>query len=163
MTCQDILIKLNNGLFGFRVAGIFRRCGMVLLQHPHGDPAYAFPGGHVTFGETSSQALIREMKEEICADVRPIRLVWVDETFWTWGSERCHQVGFYYLAELCDEAQIPLQGRFSLPDAPGIQRSHLEFAWTPLDELDALEVYPPEAKEKLKNLAGGCEHWVYVE
>ncbi len=49
----DILVKIDDGIFSYRVAGILVRHGMVLLQHPLDDPIYAFPGGHVKLGETS--------------------------------------------------------------------------------------------------------------
>lgn len=38
--------------------------------------AFCFPGGHIEGDETEEQALIREMREELDAQVRPIRRVW---------------------------------------------------------------------------------------
>lgn len=52
-------------IFGYRVAGILLRDNKILLQKPTSDTGYALPGGHVEFGETSTQTLVREFKEEI--------------------------------------------------------------------------------------------------
>ena len=51
---QDILFRTNDYIFSYRVAGILIRDGKVLLQKPTNDTGYAFPGGHVGFGETKN-------------------------------------------------------------------------------------------------------------
>ena len=56
---MDILFKTEDRVFSYRVAGICVQNGMVLLQKPANDSAYAFPGGHVAFGETNAETLIR--------------------------------------------------------------------------------------------------------
>ena len=50
----DILFKTDDYIFSYRVAGICVQNGKVLLQKPTNDSGYAFPGGHVAFGETYS-------------------------------------------------------------------------------------------------------------
>ncbi len=155
------MFKFDEGIFSYRVAGILARNGLVLLQHPPGDPSYAFPGGHVNLGETSQEALIREFKEEIGTEIVPGRLLWIVENFFPWGEKRCHQISLYYEVSLVDERQIPLQGKFLAQDEIFGQQVKLEFCWTPISSLDKLEVYPVEAQDKLLHPADGIEHWVY--
>jgi len=38
--------------------------------------AYCFPGGHIEPGESEEEALVRELREELDAAVRPIKRVW---------------------------------------------------------------------------------------
>ena len=83
---MDILFKTEEWVFSYRVAGICVRNGNVLLQKPVNDAAYAFPGGHVTLGESNEETLIREFKEEIGVDIRVGELKWVAEIFFPWGS-----------------------------------------------------------------------------
>lgn len=47
----DILFKTDDYVISYRVAEIFIRDGKVLLQKPTNDTGYAFPGGHLEFGE----------------------------------------------------------------------------------------------------------------
>jgi 8-oxo-dGTP diphosphatase len=40
------------------------------------------PGGGIEIGESESEALVREMQEELTIDVKPIRLCWRSVTPW---------------------------------------------------------------------------------
>ncbi|RPJ49330.1 MAG: NUDIX domain-containing protein [Chloroflexi bacterium] len=163
MANNDILFHTPAGIFSYRVGGILIRDGKVLLQRPPGDPGYAIPGGHVSFGETSQDALAREFKEETGADIRLIRLFCVGENFFPWGEQRCHQIHLYFLVELCDETQIPVDRTFYAYDELEHQRVHLEFSWIPLASLDTITVYPMFLGEKLRHLTDGVELLVYRE
>ena len=72
---MDILFRTDEYVFSYRVAGICIQNGKVLLQKPDNDTAFAFPGGHVTLGETNAQTLIREFKEEIGVDISVVQPV----------------------------------------------------------------------------------------
>jgi ADP-ribose pyrophosphatase YjhB (NUDIX family) len=89
---QDILFKTEDFIFSYRVAWILIRDGKILLQKPKNDNGYSIPGGHVSFGELSSETLIREFKEEMNADIKIKRLVMVGENFWPWGNKPCQQI-----------------------------------------------------------------------
>ena len=43
------------------------------------------PGGTIEQGESESEALVREMQEELAIDVAPVRLCWRSET--PWGTQ----------------------------------------------------------------------------
>ena len=92
---SDIIFKTENYVFSYRVAGILIHNGKVLLQKPTNDTGYAFPGGHVEFGETNEETLIREFKEEIGADIKVKEIKWVAEMFFPWGNKPCHQICLY--------------------------------------------------------------------
>jgi 8-oxo-dGTP pyrophosphatase MutT (NUDIX family) len=157
MEPQDLLFKTQDGIFSYRVAGVLVRDGMVLLQHGLNDPDFAFPGGHVNFGEVSEDALIREFQEEIAADIKPVRLLWIVENFFPWGEKDCHQICLYYLVALGDQARIPLEGSFIA------QGGVLEFCWIDLSELSSITLYPSHAKDKLLDLSNHIEQFVYMD
>ena len=153
---MDILFKEKDWVFSYRVAGICVRNGKVLLQKPVSDTAYAFPGGHVEFGETNEETLIREFKEEIGADISVGELKWVAEIFFPWGEKPCHQICLYYMVE----GDISDTDQFMGIEERGVP---LEFRWIPLGEVQNLEVYPVETPRLLQKLHEGVQHFVYKE
>ena len=160
---SDIIFKTENYVFSYRVAGILIHNGKVLLQKPTNDTGYAFPGGHVEFGETNEETLIREFKEEIGADIRVKEIKWVAEIFFPWGNKHCHQICLYYTIELTDETQIPLDGRFIAHEHIEERDFDIEFYWIPLDKVKNVEVYPSNAGELMGHINEGVKHFVYRE
>lgn len=159
---MDILFKTDEWVFSYRVAGICVQNGMVLLQKPTNDNAHAFSGGHVEFGETNAQTLIREFKEEIGADIRVGELKWVAEAFFPWGSKPCHQICLYYMVEILNP-EIPKDGMFMGTEQIQGRNFDLEYHWIPLEAVQKLEVYPTETPELLQKLDEGVQHFVYRE
>lgn len=159
----DILFKTEDWVFSYRVAGICVQEGKVLLQTTTGpDRSFAFPGGHVEFGETNEETLIREFREEIGADISVKELKWVAEVFFPWGSKPCHQICLYYLVEI-QNPEIPREGCFVAKEHLEGRNFELEFHWVALDEVSKLEVYPTQTSGLLQKLGEGVQHFVYRE
>ena len=159
---MDILFRTDEYLFSYRVAGICIQNGKVLLQKPTNDTAYAFPGGHVTFGETNEQTLIREYQEEIGVDISVDELKWVGEIFFPWGNKPCHQICLYYLVNI-ESNNIPLDGVFMGKEEIEGRSFNLEFHWVPLNELKNIEVYPTNVVELMNHINDGVQHFIYRE
>ena len=159
---MDILFKTEDRVFSYRVAGICVQNGMLLLQKPANDSAYAFPGGHVAFGETNAETLIREFREEIGADITVGKLKWVAEIFFPWGDKPCHQICLYYMVDIMNP-EIPREGMFLAREQLEGRCFDLEFHWVPLEEVERLEVYPTQTPELLQKLDEGVQHFIYRE
>lgn len=114
-----------------RVAAIIVEDGRLLLvRHEKDGVSYwMLPGGGVDYGETLTQALRRELREELCveAEVGPLRLVndSIPE------DRHRHIVNLYFDARITD-------GR---PRVGGDHRV-VEAAFHSFDTLDALEMRP---------------------
>ncbi|WDV48095.1 NUDIX hydrolase [Clostridiaceae bacterium M8S5] len=160
---KDILFKTEENVFSYRVAGILIIDNKILLQKPKHDNDYSIPGGHVNFGETSDEALVREFKEEINADIKIDKLIMVGENFFPWGDRPCQQISLYYVVSLCEEDQIPLDGTFKAIDELGDIRVNLDFCWIPLSKLDDIVVCPANIKQYLFSLPEEIKHFVYKE
>ena len=159
----DILFKTEDWVFSYRVAGICVQDGKVLLQTTTGeDRSFAFPGGHVSFGETNQHTLVREFKEEIGADISVGKLQWVAEVFFPWGSKPCHQICLYYMVDILNP-ELPRDGVFLAREHLEGRSFDLEFHWVPLEEVSKLEVYPTQTAELLTRLSEGVQHFVYRE
>ncbi len=162
---KDILFRTENYVFSYRVAGVCVENGRVLLQTTLTDDGHAFPGGHVSFGETNAETLKREFQEEIGAEVEVDELMWVGEIFIPWGVKPCHQICLYYKTKILTES-IPREGQFGAVDELENQKVNLIFKWIPIDELKNYEVYPPETVEYLTESSGqptDVKHFVYKE
>ncbi len=157
---SDILFKTEKDVFSYRVAAVCIHNGCVLLQKPTNDTAYAFPGGHVEFGETHEETLVREFKEEMGAQLTVGELKWVGELFFPWGNRKCTQICLYYDAKIDG---IPLSGKFTGCETPEGRNFAMEFYWVPLEEVRNLEVYPVNASEMLAKYDEGVQKFIYKE
>ena len=159
---MDIIFHTEEYVFSYRVAGICIQNGKVLLQKPTNDTAFAFPGGHVTLGETNARTLIREFQEEIGADISVGDLKWVGEIFFPWGEKPCHQICLYYMVEITSDC-IPSDGKFLGKEKLEGRIFDMEFHWIPLNELKNIEVYPTNAATLIEHIDGGVQHFIYQE
>lgn len=158
---KDIIFKTDAFVFSYRIGGILIHDGKILLQKVPNDDGYALPGGHISFGETSDEALIREFREELHADIKIERLLMVGENFCPWGNMPCQQINLFYLVSLCDNTQIPLDGTIHAYDEMCNIRFDLDFCWIPLSQLPNLKIYPFEAKEHLISLPDHITHFIH--
>ncbi|MER6786340.1 NUDIX domain-containing protein [Streptomyces sp. NPDC000658] len=58
-----------------KVAWVLVRDGLVLVTRSHGRDRFYFPGGHREPGESDSETLVREIDEELRAEIDPGSLV----------------------------------------------------------------------------------------
>ena len=165
---RDILFDHGNARFSYRISALIVQRGRVLLQCPVGTSDYAFIGGHVAFGETARETLVREIREEIHTEVTVGSLAAVGEVYIDWGRcsdgspRHCHQIGLYFHTEV-DESLLPEGDRFFGYDEAGGEKYSIEYIWVPLEELRALTVYPPEVAGHLLSGSGEVLHFAYSE
>jgi ADP-ribose pyrophosphatase YjhB (NUDIX family) len=66
------------------------------------EPHYSVPGGGVEFGETSEQALRREMREELGAKIADLDLLFVSEEILAVQGQTYHAIVFLYAGRFVD-------------------------------------------------------------
>ncbi|AYM96569.1 NUDIX domain-containing protein [Acidovorax sp. 1608163] len=125
--------------FHLRAACVAVHDGAVLLHRAQGDTFWALPGGRVEAGEEAAHAVVREMQEELCAEVKVLRLVWVVENFFEHQGKCHHEVGMYFLAELGEDSPLLADAGPFLGSEAG---RPLEFAWFRMPDVAAVEVRP---------------------
>ena len=95
---------------------LFRRGERILVceafDSAKGDRFARPVGGGVKFGEHSSEALVREIREEIGAEIDNLQLVGVLENIFIYEGEPGHEVVFVYDAEFRDKSL------YDLPEIP---------------------------------------------
>ena len=132
------------------------------MQKPDNDTAFAFPGGHVAFGETNAQTLVREFREEIGADISVGELKWVGEVFFPWGDKPCHQICLYYSVEI-EGDDLARKDMFMGKEHIEGRNFEIEFHWIPLEDLKKTEVYPTNTAELISRYEQGVQHFIYRE
>lgn len=161
---RDIFFQDDGFVFSFRAGGLLIQDGRVLLQKHREKEDYYIIGGHIVSLETARDALKREFKEELGAEIRVDCLVSVAEAFYPWEGTPWHQICFYYKIHLEDGAGMPLDGVIHGQDELGGQRFDLDFCWVPLSRLErGLRLYPPELIPIILEEPEGIVHFVYDE
>jgi 8-oxo-dGTP pyrophosphatase MutT (NUDIX family) len=132
----DIHFSLGDHKFNLRVGAVIRRGDAVLLLNLPGQTWCYTPGGRIATGESSREALARELQEELgrpCPIGRPLL---GGENFFTFRDCPIHEVCFYYEAELPGEA-------------PATTKDGEIVRWVLLAEFGALDLKPPFLKEHI--------------
>ncbi len=79
---------------------VFRNQGQILVSQgadPQDGRTFLRPlGGGIEFGETSAEAVVREVREELGVEVRNVQLLGVLENLFTYNGARGHEIVFVY-------------------------------------------------------------------
>ena len=131
---------------------VFRHRDRILLINIH-DPAtgerfYRPAGGGIEFGESSQDALRREMREELGAEIDAPRLLGVLENIFTYDDRPGHEIVFVYDAQFVDQRLYQVE-RFTVHEANG---ETFDAVWVELSTSDPQTppVYPEGLVELLR-------------
>lgn len=110
-------------------------------------PFYRPPGGGIEFGETSREAVIREMMEEFSTEIETERLVATTENLFTFMGHPGHEVVFLWECRFVDESFYAQDELRIVDDGGAVGIVH----WIDPDELAArgIALYPHGLPEVL--------------
>jgi ADP-ribose pyrophosphatase YjhB (NUDIX family) len=131
----------QEGHFHVRTIAVCIHNDCVLIHQTPGHALWSLPGGRVDMGESSEEALVREMAEELKTRVRIQRLMATLELIDTdFNGQLFHEIGLYYAVELPDvtwQAE-PFRG----PE----QHNPADFWWCPRAQLNDVSLVPATIK-----------------
>ncbi len=157
-----ITFKQGGMKFTYRVGGIAIHNGHILFQKATADPYKTFwflPGGRAELGESTSQALQREMMEELNVSITIERPVFFFENFFAGDTMPHHELGIYFLMQLPPDSYLCQQeGPFIYEDETDLP---LIFEWLPLDQLAHLAIEPKLFRTALQAIPTQFMHIVY--
>jgi 8-oxo-dGTP pyrophosphatase MutT (NUDIX family) len=133
-----------------RACAIIRRADRLLLNRFGADSFWALPGGAIESGEFSTEALVRELREELAVTVEIGRLIWVVENLFEYRGAFYTEFGFYYEAEW---PRLPLRGG---EEFKGEEHDQF-FRWVRYDEIAALDFRPAVLRLPLLADLSGAE------
>jgi 8-oxo-dGTP pyrophosphatase MutT (NUDIX family) len=146
----------DNKRFTYRAAAVILHNNHVLLTLSDNMEYWYLPGGRVELGETSLDALKREMREELDEEVQIERLLWIAESFVHIEGRAVHGIGLHFLVTLAPTSPIYQQhGPFRSPH----EYEDLTFQWHAIAGLEAITLYPPFLVASLQTLP---EHPVHI-
>ena len=151
-----ITFDLGSARFTFRVAAACLHDDHVLAYKPDAEDFWFLPGGRVETMETAEEALRRELREELDAEPRIERLLWLVENFFTLDGRRFHELGLYYHVSFPSEAALyRTDATLRCRDAP-----ELLIGWLPLETIEQVHLQPRFLRTHLRYLPSGIEHVV---
>lgn len=147
---MDITFKTPEGRFNYRVCAMIIHDGRILAMKDQISPYYYLPGGRVQLHETADDAVLREVREELGADARIVRPLWLNQGFFLEDvtGERFHEVCLYYLMDISETDILSRGETFTCREG---SRTHA-YTWLPFERLEGEYFYPKFLKKKIFNL-----------
>lgn len=157
---MDTTFKTPKGIFNYRAGALILNDTKILMRHAkhHKEQCHTI-GGRAKLGETSEQAVLREIFEETGVKAELDRLAVIHESLFYMEGIPHHELAFYWLVQPFDYEKI---------DYSAIKRDDddLEIFWLDLtdkEEREKTEIFPPWLSEKVLKLPKGIKHIVTAE
>ena len=123
----------SRGMVETIARGVCIRDGKVLLCKAKGGKTTYLPGGHIEFGETGAQALVREIREELGVDSSCGGFLGVVENSFLQHGRPHAEINLVYSLTL-HSSLLPLASR----------EDWIEFEWRDVSDLDHANLLPAE-------------------
>ncbi len=145
----DCCFCIGKDWFRYRVGAIIISDGYALFSYGEKCGYYYTVGGGVHIGETSEEAVLREVFEETGEEFSVERPLCLIENFFDGDGALegldCHTIELYYLMKPSEKKEYE---KVSLTTGGDSEKMR----WIPIDKLDEYDIRPVAAKELLKNM-----------
>lgn len=143
---MDISFPLDGYHVNFRVAGIVQHDNKMLFHKEEKHEYYALMGGRIQTGESSIEAIKREVYEETGKKIEVLELICMVENFFKERKENYHEFLLVYKIEFVEEKDKKI-----LEAIPCIEEGKtLCFDWIEIQDLENKDVRPKVIKQIVK-------------
>lgn len=144
---KDMTVPCGDGLINIRVGAIILKDGKFLMVGNDRENYLYSVGGRIQFGETSEQAVVREVEEETGVRMEIDRLGFVSEVYFYSDSpahfgKTIYEMSLYYYMKVPEDFS-PVSEDF----LEGESTEHLR--WVSVD--DGIKMYPTFFKDELSH------------
>ena len=144
---MDITLNVEDYLLNVRASGIIIHNNKILLHKNINEDHYALIGGRVAIGESSEEALKREIMEEMGKEVKIIEGLTTVENFFEMKDSKYYEILFVHRLEFKDE-----QDKKILDTIKNVEgKDYLIYEWIDIDEIDKYPLKPKVIKDMLKD------------
>ena len=108
---SDMTVSCDNGLINIRVGAIIMKGGKILMVDSERNDYLYSVGGRVKFGETTEEAIIREVWEETGVRMEIDRLGFVHENYFVGDSpvhsgKLIYEISFYFYMKVPEDFSL---------------------------------------------------------
>ncbi|MDE5985061.1 MAG: NUDIX domain-containing protein [Eubacterium sp.] len=152
---MDLTFKTGEGIFNYRVCAIIINDSKLLAMKNDNTAYYYLPGGRVELHESADDAILREMREELCVDAQVIRPLWLNQNFFIEDTigEKFHELCIYYLVDVTNTELVNTAEIFTTRES----RHNEIFYWLSIESLKDVYLYPLFIKDKINDLPESLE------
>ena len=150
MTQQDFRTKVGNTVFGVRATALIVQNNQLLVTK-EGDYFYTI-GGAIQVNESTEEAVVREVREELGVKAQAGQLAFVVENCFEQDGVSYHNIEFHYLVDLLEDAPLTMQ--------EDEKRQPCE--WIDIDKLEDINLVPAFLKTALPEWDGQLKH-IHIE
>lgn len=138
MERSDVCFECDGVRFNFRVSCIISSAGKYLLHRKKGDSFWNLIGGRVFMGESSIDAIRREIQEELGCNCEIDGLAHVSENFYCFKGTDFHEI----LMIFCGALKEPIREEKLEQD--------IEVKWFSGEELEQIDIRPQYTREVIQ-------------
>ncbi len=157
---KDMTVPCEDGLINLRVGAIIMKNGKILMVGNNIRSEYLYSvGGRIKFGETSEEAVIREVLEETGVKLEVDRLGFIHENYFYGDSasnlgKLIYEVSYFYYMKVPEDFEPVCMSM--------TEDENEEFLrWIDID--DPIRYYPEFFRKELLNPIDGVKHFVTDE
>jgi 8-oxo-dGTP diphosphatase len=137
---------MHEGAIEFIARGVLIGLHGILLCHSVGKDYMFLPGGHITFGESAANALIREFNEEIGMKVDVSEFLGAMEHKYDENGNKHHEITLVFLL-----SGPAVERRTRIPSI----EKQLEFQWHPITALTDVNLLPKAFRQLIPQWTRG--------
>jgi ADP-ribose pyrophosphatase YjhB (NUDIX family) len=141
---MDIRIIVDGVKLNVRSGIIIIKDNKILLHKNDNKDNYVLPGGGVHFLESSEEAIIREIKEEIGLDIKVDGCISTIENMFEHDGIKFHEIYFIYKGSFIEDIDTS-------KIMENIEGKPIKYGFVDLDKIDDYYILPVVIKDILKN------------
>ncbi len=144
-----ISFTVDDKKFNFRVGAIIidTKSNKVLLNTIEGFGFYLLPGGRVEWMENSTEAIKRELDEEIGLKNIDPKYIGTLENFFNFKGVNFHEISNNFVIYLDENNSIPRDDEFR-----GLEGDKHIYRWVSIEDIDKVKLQPSVLAKMIKNV-----------